>query len=562
LKILIIGGYGTFGGRTVQLLKGEPQLSLLVAGRSLTKATAFCALHADATATLTPALFDRDVNVLTQIKALAPDWVVDASGPFQNYGTNAYDVIKACIDCKIHYLDLADGSEFVAGVQVFDVQAKAVNIFVLSGVSSFPVLTAAVVRRLEKDIPHIESIHAGIAPSPYAGVGLNVIKAIAGYAGQPTRLKRNASFVNGYPFTESMLFTIAVPGYKPLRQIRFSLVDVPDLQALTQLWPQAQNVWMGAGPVPAILHRMLTLFAWCVRWRILPSLLPLAPIISWVTNHIRWGEHRGGMFVQVKGRDHNGIVSERQWHLLAEGSDGPLIPSMAVQALVLRALKGEFPAMGARAAVHDVELNDYEPLFASRTLFTGVRQAPTKGSSSLFETALGSRFDALAPAIKELHSPQDRALYAGICHVQGASSLLAKVIARVIGFPATGQNLPIKLEIQKRRGQNGQITERWTRTVGQNSFSSSLLAGENHWEHLLVEQFGPAKYALAVVSKNEGLELIIRQWTLFGIPMPMWLAPKAAATESSIDDRFNFSISLSHPLVGLIVQYQGWLAKQ
>ena len=42
-RILIIGGYGTFGGRLVQLLADETRLTLIVAGRSREKADAFCA---------------------------------------------------------------------------------------------------------------------------------------------------------------------------------------------------------------------------------------------------------------------------------------------------------------------------------------------------------------------------------------------------------------------------------------------------------------------------------------------------------------------------------------
>ena len=40
--VLIIGGYGTFGGRLCQLVADEPRLRLLVAGRSLERAEAFC----------------------------------------------------------------------------------------------------------------------------------------------------------------------------------------------------------------------------------------------------------------------------------------------------------------------------------------------------------------------------------------------------------------------------------------------------------------------------------------------------------------------------------------
>lgn len=41
LRVLIIGGYGTFGGRIATLLADEPGLTLLIAGRSGAKAAAF-----------------------------------------------------------------------------------------------------------------------------------------------------------------------------------------------------------------------------------------------------------------------------------------------------------------------------------------------------------------------------------------------------------------------------------------------------------------------------------------------------------------------------------------
>ena len=50
------------------------------------------------------------------------------------------------------------------------------------------------------------------------------------------------------------------------------------------------------------MHRVLNLFAWAVRLRLLPSLLPFARLMHWAINRLRWGEHRGGMFVEVAGR--------------------------------------------------------------------------------------------------------------------------------------------------------------------------------------------------------------------------------------------------------------------
>ena len=86
LKILIVGGYGTFGGRIVELLETDARLTLIVAGRSLAKARAFRRSRPKALATLTPAVFDRDGDIEAQIGAHKPDILIDASGPFQAYG--------------------------------------------------------------------------------------------------------------------------------------------------------------------------------------------------------------------------------------------------------------------------------------------------------------------------------------------------------------------------------------------------------------------------------------------------------------------------------------------
>jgi hypothetical protein len=372
LRVLIVGGYGIFGGRIVELLKDEPRLALIVAGRSVERAQAFCARQ-QAAATLVPAVFDRNGDLAHHLATLRPDLLVDASGPFQAYGEDRYRVIEACIANRVPYLDLADGADFVDGVRSLDTAARTADVFALSGVSSFPVLTAAATRRLAAGLARVDAIRAGITPSPYAIVGENVIRAITGYAGQPTRLRRDGQMVTGYPFTEQMRFTIAPPGRAPLRNILFSLVDVPDLRVLVELWPDARTVWMGAGPVPELLHRALIALAWAVRWRIVPSLLPLAPLIHWVSNHVGWGEHRGGMFVEVDGVDASGRPVTRSWHLVADGDDGPLIPSMAIEGIVRRLLDGQRPDPGARAAVRDLELEDYDRLFARRMIHTGFR---------------------------------------------------------------------------------------------------------------------------------------------------------------------------------------------
>jgi hypothetical protein len=559
VKVLVIGGYGVFGGRLVQLLEDEPRLDLLVAGRSAARADAFVRSRGATAARLIPEAFDREGDVASALATIRPDIVVDASGPFQAYRDDRYRVVEACIAQRVHYLDLADGSDFVAGIDAFDAAAKAAGVYVLSGVSSFPVLTAAAVRRLSAGMTAVRTIRGGIAPSPYAGVGENVIRAVVGYAGKPIRRRQAGAFGTAYPWTEQRRYTIAVPGLIPLGDRLFSLVDVPDLQALATLWPEAEDIWMGAAPVPEALHRVLAGLAWLVRWRLLPTLAPLAPLMHAAANRIRFGEHRGGMFVAVEGDDAAGAPCQRSWHLLAEGNDGPLIPSMAVETIIRKTLRGDPPTAGARAAIRELELEDYQPSFARRAIFTGMRDDDAEKHSDdtpPYARILGQAWQRLPAPIREMHAQRGTHAARGRATVQRGRGVLARWAAALIGFPPASPDVPVIVEFDAARGE-----ETWRRTFGKRVFTSRQSAGRGRSRHLLCEHFGPLRFDMALVASAGRLSLVLRRWSLLGVPLPLALGPRSEAYESADDDRFNFHVRISHPLTGLIVQYDGWLLR-
>ena len=434
LTVLILGGYGTFGGRLAELLASEPELTLIIAGRSAERAAAFCARLPHGATKLAIAI-DRDDRFADRLAQIAPDIVVDATGPFQAYGAEPYRVVEACLACGIHYLDLADASGFVEGIAKFDQEARGRGVFVLAGASSFPVLTAAVVAELASGLVRLDSITAGIAPSPYAGIGENVIRAIASYAGKPVELWRDGGTAFGYGLTETRRFTIAPPGALPLRSTLFSLVDVPDLRALPRLWPGLRSVWMGAGPVPAILHRILIALAWLVRLKLLPTLSPLAGLFHGVANVVRWGEHRGGMFVVVEGSTEDGPI-ERSWHLLVEGDDGPFIPSMTCEVILRHCLAGRVPAPGARSAAGELSLAEYEAPFARRAITTGTREiGPETSHLPLYRRILGSAFDTLPEPIRAMHDLTGSMTVSGRADIDRGTSILAETRCRPLRLP-------------------------------------------------------------------------------------------------------------------------------
>lgn len=548
MKILVLGGYGVFGGRLAQLLKDDPGQTLILAGRDGQKARAFAETLGGVAKVLPLALDRRDI-----VAALAqhrPDLVVDASGPFQAYGDDPYLVPKAAIAARVPYLDLADGADFVAGIGALDASARAAGVFVLAGVSSFPVLTDAVLTAMEQHLQVTELV-GGIAPSPYAGVGKNVLRAVLGYAGAPVRLWRQGKPATGIGLGDSRIATVAVPGKVPLHPLRFSLVDVPDLRVIPAAHPGLQSLWIGAAPQPRVLHRLLTLIALARARLRLPSLAPLTPLAHWLLNLHPMGEHRGGMFLAAQGlRD--GQPASLSWHLLAEGDDGPLIPSMAVALLVGKMQQGQTQNPGARAGIGSLTLDDYATAFAGRSILTGWRRdMPIEP----YPRALGPVFSDLPAQMQTLHHPGKHAVWTGRADVTRGKGPLAPLVATLFRFPKVGQDQPVEVTFTT----DAQGRETWARRFGARLMRSTQEAGTDRDEALIVERFGPFRFGLALDWDGTRLQIIPRRWGIGRLPLPRFLMPHGPAWEEVKDDRFRFHVEIILPLIGPVVRYEGWL---
>jgi hypothetical protein len=155
MRVIVLGGAGNFGARIVRALRGDRTIDLLVAGRRL--------IAVPGAEDVPCAVVDIGApDFAQQLRALSPELVIHCVGPFQGQG---YGVAKAALAAGAHYLDLADGRQFIAefAVGVND-QAIRVGRVAISGASTLPALSSAVVAAA-CDVPDLE-----LFPARYAGI--------------------------------------------------------------------------------------------------------------------------------------------------------------------------------------------------------------------------------------------------------------------------------------------------------------------------------------------------------------------------------------------------------
>lgn len=170
LRVVIVGGYGNFGGYVAESLARDPDITAVIAGRDFAKAQAAAQeLGAGAEA----GRYDI-AGSSAALAALGPDLVINMVGPYNDQG---YGVAQAAIDCGAHYCDIADAPEFVAGIGALDQAARAAGVAVIAGASSVPALTAAYLDQAAADFT-VRSVSYGITGAEQANRGAGTVAAV------------------------------------------------------------------------------------------------------------------------------------------------------------------------------------------------------------------------------------------------------------------------------------------------------------------------------------------------------------------------------------------------
>lgn len=350
-RVLVIGGYGNFGSYIARRLAADPNVQLLVGGRSREKAAAF--LNQLDTANPAEAVaIDIDGDVGTPLMVARPDVVIHTVGPFQQ---QSYRVAEACIAAGAHYLDLADARAFVGGIGALDERARAAGVAVVTGASSVPCLSAAVIDRYRGDFARLDSVDHGISAAQQTNRGLATASAVLSYIGQPFRALRDGAWVTVHGWQDLHAET-----YPELGRRWFGNCDIPDLDLFPARWPELRTVRFSAGHEVAPLHLGTWALSGLVRARLLPSLDRMAPFLlraAFLFDPL--GSGRSGMHVYLAGTDAAGAAKTIRFFLIARSGHGPYIPCMPAILLAKRLAGGEVVPAGARACLDLIDLDTY-----------------------------------------------------------------------------------------------------------------------------------------------------------------------------------------------------------
>lgn len=364
MRIIVLGGYGNFGARICRALAIDRSLTIIAAGRHSTAALPTVSAPGIHAATL-----DIDaVDFTASLRALNAGLVIHCVGPFQGQD---YRVAIAALACGAHYIDLSDGRDFVAGFgAAIDATAKEVNRLAVTGASTLPALSSAVVDHLASQFSKINSIDTIIAPAQSAARGTATLAGVLSYAGKPFSCWEQGAWRTRHGWQHVRRADAGPAG------IRLSAVcDVPDLALFPARYCGVENVRFRAALDVGVQHLGIALLTALRRAGLKISIDQLAPHLDRIATWFdRFGSDVGGMTVTLAGTASNGQPLRLRWHVRAPGRDGPEIPCMAAILLARKLAAGTIGHVGAMPYVGLIPLFDFTPEFAKWGMTTAVEE--------------------------------------------------------------------------------------------------------------------------------------------------------------------------------------------
>lgn len=345
--LLILGGYGVFGRRIATALSQQPGMEIYIAGRDLLQAKEFAeSISAQALQT------DVSANFESALSSIQPHIVINCAGPFQGQD---YAVPMGCIRQGIHYIDLADAREYVAGFPALDEMASAQGVIAVTGASTVPAISSAILDYfLKSEFREIHSVDYGVTPGNQTPRGIATVAAILSYVGKPFATLVNGRIIPVYGWQD-----LHLEAFPEIGRRWMSNCNIPDLELFVGRYPSLQTIRFYAGLELSFLHLGLWLLSWLPRIGLMVSLKPYAKIFR---NISLWfypfGTSSGGMHMKMSGLSQEGKPLKKSWYIIAKDGDGPQIPAVPAIVLAKSILSQKLSKPGAYSAMGVIDRDE------------------------------------------------------------------------------------------------------------------------------------------------------------------------------------------------------------
>lgn len=344
-KIVVLGGYGTLGRQICSMLVKDPAVDCVVAGRDAARAAAFAGSIGAGFQLLDSQQPGAPAAALQGVFAL-----VDASGPFQG---RSYAVPEACIEQGVHYVDVADGRQYVAGFSLLDTAARAKGSLLVTGAGAIPAAAAALIDSMTGRFDRIDEIHTAVSVGNRDARGPAALRAVLSYAGRPLSMLERGGWRDVYGWSRPQ--TVRFP--RPIGKRRVYLADGPDLDIFPKRYG-AHTVTERVGMQLRLFNHGLYVLARLQRHNRIADLTRHTRALMRASKMFRaQGDASGGLRVAVRG-EHQGQTVEHHAFLVVRGAHGLAIPASPAVALIRKWVSQGVTAKGAVACVGLVTLDE------------------------------------------------------------------------------------------------------------------------------------------------------------------------------------------------------------
>jgi saccharopine dehydrogenase-like NADP-dependent oxidoreductase len=344
MRALVLGAYGHYGRIICQKLTEIPAVTVIGAGKrpdclsSLANELDIETVVVDwRDKELAGVLMDNDIHL-----------VIHAAGPFHNQD---YSVAQACIEARCYYVDIADDRGFVSGIQMLDESAASAGVLVASGMGLLA-LTDSIAEYLQDTVSSISHMDIG-----YSGCGrmpgrASVLSSLH-TCGQAVATLEEGKLIDVIGLGDG------TPHHFGQQFMSRDLVNIdgPELEFLTAKYC-LKSISLKAGygeRGPKIMSMIARMVA---RGWIKDRMALVTKLMRFGRASERFSQGKGGLFVEVEGRDKQDKVVERVYEIHTRNHRFEELKISPVLAFVNRLLSDFVPHAGAQPAMGLIFLED------------------------------------------------------------------------------------------------------------------------------------------------------------------------------------------------------------